>query len=777
MIGTTISHYKILEKLGEGGMGVVYKAQDLKLDRLVALKFLPHHMPANEAEKARFLQEAKAASALNHPNVCTIYGIEEQAGQQYIEMEYVDGKTIREKLQSGPLSMNDAITYAIQIAEALLEAHSKGVVHRDIKPDNIMINSRELVKVMDFGLARLKGTLRQTRTSSTAGTLAYMAPEQIQGGNADARSDIFAFAVVLFEMITSKLPFRGEHDSALMYSIVNEEPQSILNYIPKPSSELLHIFNKALEKDPNDRHQSAAELVVDLRRLKKDTSKVVRSKDFQIATGEEKPRQRIIKTAVGLLLIGLIATTLLILNTADKIDSVAVLPLANDGADPNTEYLSEGLSESIIRSLSSISNIKIRPWSTVVRYRNTRRDAKSIGDELHVHAVLQGSVEQRGERIFIRVELIDVKDDVHLWGKTYNYSMANIVSVQEDIAKEVAEKLRAKISGLEATRLESRMTDNPEAYQFYLQGQYSLGDLYSKDSWKQALAQFGKALEKDTNYALAYVGIGDTYASISGFHMPPSEAMVKAQRAVTRALALDNNLPEALVTLARIRMWYEWDLQSAEALLIRSIGIKKDLIRAYQSLWYCYMYQGKFEEALAHLRQARDLDPVSTSLQTMNAWTFYYQRQFERAIEESQKIVRLNPINAESYIILGLASEQTGKFDQAFEAWTKYLSLTGESEELLTSFEVAYVEGGYERYAAKHAEYLTKLSRTVYVDPFRLARLFVSLGKKDEAIEWLTKAYELRIDHLLWLKVDPLFDSIRSDKRFKDLLSKVIVKE
>lgn len=777
MIGQTISHYKILEKLGEGGMGVVYKAQDLKLDRFVALKFLPHHVSANEAEKARFLQEAKAASALNHPNVCTIYGIEEQAGQQYIEMEYVDGVTLREKLRAGPWPIRDAITYGIQIADALLEAHSKGVVHRDVKPDNIMINSRELVKVMDFGLARLKGTLRQTRTSSTAGTLAYMAPEQIQGGNADARSDIFAFGIVLFEMLTNKLPFRGEHDAALMYSIVNEEPQSILKYIPKPSSELLHIFNKALEKDQNDRYQSAAELVVDLRRLKKDTGKVSRPETIASAPNKEKRFRRVMKTIVGLALVGTIVTTFLIFNKADTIESVAVLPLANDGADPNTEYLSEGLTESIIRSLSSISNIKIRPWSTVVRYRNTRKDAKSIGDELHVNAVLQGSVEQRVDRIIIRVELIDVKNDVHLWGKTYNYSMANIVSVQEDIAKEAAEELRAKIGGEQTTLLENRTTTNPEAYQFYLQGQYSLSNLYSKDSWKQALTQFGKALEKDTNYALAYVGIGETYASISGFQMPPSEAMLKAQRAVTRALAIDNNLPEALVTMARIRMWYEWDLQSAEALLIKSIGIKRDLVRAYQSLWYCYMYQGRFAEAVTQLRQARELDPVSISLQTMDAWTLYYQRQFERAIEESRKLLLLNPINAESHIILGLASEQTGKLDQAFEAWTKYLSLTGESEELLMSFEVAYVEGGYKRYAARYAEYLTKLSRTDYVDPFRLARLFVSLGKKDETIEWLTKAYELRIDHLLWLKVDPLFDSIRSDKRFKDLLTKVIVKE
>jgi serine/threonine protein kinase len=433
MIGTTISHYEILDKLGEGGMGVVYKAHDTKLDRLVAMKFLPHHLTLNEAEQARFLQEARAASALNHPNVCTIYDIKEENNQQFIVMEFVDGTTMKQKVPIRKLQ--DALTFAVQIGEALREAHGKGIVHRDIKCENIMVNSKNHVKVMDFGLAKLKGSLKQTKTSSTAGTLAYMAPEQIQGGEVDARSDIFSFGVVLFEMITGHMPFRGEHEAAMMYSILNEEPETVLMGRPDSPPDIDRIIHRALEKDPEDRYQHIDDAVSELRKVQKQTTRVTHPSGAtspettptgRVSAGAGSPlhaksrtrRLAALATFLVLLAAGAIGYVTLFVKH-QSIDSIAVLPFENAGAEPNSEYLGDGIAESLINTLSRLSNLSVMSSSAVSHFKGKDIDPQKAGKDLGVKAVLRGRVTQRGDNLQISAELVDVSNNTHIWGQQY----------------------------------------------------------------------------------------------------------------------------------------------------------------------------------------------------------------------------------------------------------------------------------------------------------------------------------------------------------------------
>ena len=456
MIGQTVSHYRILEELGRGGMGVVYKAQDTKLDRVVALKFLPQHLTSSDAEQSRFLQEARAASALNHPNVCGIHAIGEHDGQVFIDMEYVEGKTLRSRIAEKELKIEDALEYAIQIGDALQEAHSKGIVHRDVKCENIMINSRNQVKVMDFGLAKLKGSLKLTKSSSTVGTLAYMAPEQIQGGEVDSRSDIFSFGIVLYEMLTGRTPFRGEHDAAVMYSIVNSVPDPPSAIRPSISAEIDRIVHRALEKEPEDRYQHVDDMVSELRRIHKRTSRVSRAAapPFQAVEksqqtvpvapesgsgmgGSERRRQRLPLWAFAsgaIVLAGaFVAGYFFFLKPAAQFDSLAVLPFVNVGGEANTEYLSDGIAESIINSLSRIPQLRVVPRTTVFRYKGKDVDPQEVGNKLNVKSVLTGRIIRNGDELNVQLDLIDVEKQSQIWGNQYRRNIADVLALQDEI--------------------------------------------------------------------------------------------------------------------------------------------------------------------------------------------------------------------------------------------------------------------------------------------------------------------------------------------------------
>ncbi len=489
MVGSKILHYKILEKLGEGGMGVVYKAEDIKLKRLTALKFLPSHISSSKEDLARFNQEAQAAAILSHPNICTVYAIEEDDARQFIAMEYIDGKTLSRRISDSPPSTSEAISYAIQIGEALQEAHANGIVHRDIKSENIMVNSKNQIKVMDFGLAKLKGSIKLTKASSTVGTLAYMAPEQIQGGEVDARSDIFSFGVVLFEMLTGILPFKGEHDASIMYAILNEEPDSLQKYLPEASSDLSHVIERALEKDPEDRYQSMKDIVIELRRISKRTGSVSRKMIHSEGITEtripssaalhEEPvlnneihenkkssgnkKTLIISSSAAVIVLVVILGYLFLFNKGEAPavgKSIAVLPFKNMSPDKSDDYFSDGITEDITVELSQIGDLKVIARNSVLKYKNSDASIKEIGSNLGVSSILEGSVQKEGNEVRIVAQLVDVNTGEYLWAGTYDKQLTQIFAIQSDVSKQIANALKAKLTPEEENRINQRPTDN-----------------------------------------------------------------------------------------------------------------------------------------------------------------------------------------------------------------------------------------------------------------------------------------------------------------------------
>ncbi len=571
MIGRTVVHYRILEKLGEGGMGIVYKALDTKLDREVALKFLPHYLTSNDTERARFFQEARAASALNHPNVCTVYGIEEYEGQQFIEMEYVDGVTLRKKVSESPLSLSEALTYAIQIGEALQEAHAKGIVHRDVKSENIMINSKNQVKVMDFGLAKLRGAVRLTRSSSTTGTLAYMAPEQIQGQPVDARADIFSFGAVLYEMLTGHTPFRGEHDAAMMYSIVNEEPQSIQKYRSDLSSELLHILNRALEKDPEERYQTVKDMTIDIRRMRKESTRVVRPDGPErsektgrstmsppIVTDRGLMKYAVAVVIVLLVVLGVVFRDALLPSSTGKAGQkrIVVLPFENLGPD-DKDYFVDGMTDEVTSRLSGLSGLSVIARSSASQYRQTSKSFQQIGEELNVQYILQGTVrwESIAGETHVRVNpsLIRVEDGTQAWSQSMESVLSSAFKLQSDIAGRVASALDVALLQSEEEALATSLTNNAEAYDYYLKATQYAERSNAIADLEIAIQLLDRAVQIDPSFAAAYAKLSYVHSNMYWFFYDRSERRVEQSRiAAEKAVELAPHLSEVREAMG----WY-----------------------------------------------------------------------------------------------------------------------------------------------------------------------------------------------------------------------------
>jgi serine/threonine protein kinase len=514
LIGKTISHYKILAKIGEGGMGVVYKAGDTRLDRIVALKFLPAHLTANDTDKARFIQEAKAAAAINHPNVCTIYDIEEHDSQQFIVMEYVEGQTLRDKIKDERLKINDAIDYATQIADALKAAHAKDIIHRDIKSENIMVTSTGQVKVMDFGLAKLRGSVKLTKTSTTAGTLSYSSPEQIQGKEADARSDIFSFGIVLYEMLTRQLPFKGEYESALIYSILDEEPEPVQNKRPDISSELQQVVNRTMQKDPDKRYQTITDVLTELKSIQRQEESEKKRSQSSRMTRTGSTRKKVILWGGLCILFGVLAILFYLFKLSKPNDvqnkSIAVLPFQNLSDSKEDEYFSDGITEDILTQLSKISDLNVISGTTIMQYKNTKKSIREIGKELKAGVILEGSIRHSNDRIRISSQLIDAREDRHLWAETYDREMKDVFAIQSDVAKNIAAAMRTELSPTEREPIERIYTENTGAYQLYLKGRFYWNKRTAPDLQK-TIDYFNQAIEKDPKYALAYQGLADSY--------------------------------------------------------------------------------------------------------------------------------------------------------------------------------------------------------------------------------------------------------------------------
>jgi TolB-like protein/Flp pilus assembly protein TadD/predicted Ser/Thr protein kinase len=770
MIGKTISHYKILEKLGEGGMGVVYKAQDIKLDRLLALKFLPSQLVASEAEKARFLQEAKAASALNHPNVCTIYDIKEEGEQQFIVMEYVDGVTLRKKFESKPLSLNDAITYAIQIGEALKEAHAQGIVHRDVKSDNIMINSKNQVKIMDFGLAKLKGSLKLTKTSSTVGTLAYMSPEQIKGEEVDARSDIFSFGIVLFEMLTGRTPFSGEHEAAMMYSIVNEDPTPIQKYLQDAPAELQHVLNQALEKNPEERYQAVSEMVRELRLIQKHTTKVYHTMtpakmpeadavtDFHIL-GKKAPRRGIfLGIGIAAVVVACVVLYFLFLSPRKPIDSLAVLPFVNVGGDPNTEYLSYGIARTLTDNLSQLANLKVKSQVAVSRYKKKDQYPLEIGKELNVYAVLTGSVELRDQSIIVTVELSDVNEGNQLWGHTYTKSLSDIYLIQEEISKDVTENLKIRVSGAEERKLTKRYTENAEAYQDYLKGMY-FRFIETNESLEKAVSYFQQAIEKEPNHALAYAGLAETYF-LQEFSVPYPD-IHKASALAEKAFKLDPTTPEINITLGIIREFHDLDWKGAEQLFRRAIELNPNHWNAHRELGELFWRTGRFEVAEKEALRSIELEPLSALPYSLLGSIYSSMGKHQMAVDQLEKGAEIDSgFVAEhlglEYLILGRYEQARAEFERVKSPYIScYYAAVGKKGDALKEIQTT-------RYQLKEPD------RSFY-----LAHLYSYIGDKGQAMDQLENLVRINPNYFINLRVYSFFDNLHSEPRYVALMKKV----